>query len=260
MLVFLAASQGRQLPAGQVEPARGASVGGGGRSAKPTTPLAEVTSRPSALGDAHAGLAATGSDIVVHVGQRLVVDLAERWTAPAARAREATPTAPLQPLRRDHAQGFPVPGPASATFTAVRVGWAVVTLRRTTPARTRRRFAPCRSSCSLSPCTCCRARERAPVLFRYPCRPSPPVRQAMGGPAAWPDRPSRKSRALLLEIASWFRECRLRLGRRPGRWRPSRSVPTRCTPKVACPVLRCPGIGTHRLPGCPTRSGRRWSR
>jgi hypothetical protein len=129
MFMFLTACQGRQLPAGQVEPAGGASAGSGGRSAKPTTPLAEVTSRPSELGDAHAGLAATRTVIVVHVGQRLVVDLAEQWTAPAARAMEATPTARLQPLRRDHAQGFPVPGPASATFTAVRVGWAVVTAK-----------------------------------------------------------------------------------------------------------------------------------
>ena len=129
MLMFLAACQGRQPPAGQVEPVGGASVGGGGRSAGPTTPLAEVTSRPSAPRDAHAGLAAAGTVIVVHVGQRLVVGLAGRWTAPVARVREATPTASLQPLRRDQAQGFPLPGPASATFTAVRVGWAVVTAK-----------------------------------------------------------------------------------------------------------------------------------
>lgn len=126
-LMFLAACQSSQLPAGQVEPAGGASAGSGGRSANPTTTLAELTNRPSALGAAHVGLAANGTIILVHVGQRLVVDLAEHWTAPAARARGATPTAPLQPLRREHARGFPVPGAASATFTAVRVGYAVVT-------------------------------------------------------------------------------------------------------------------------------------
>ena len=126
MLMFLAACQASQLPAGPVEPAGGASAGSGGPSAKPTTTLAEVTNRPSSLGAAHAGLAANGTIILVHVGQRLVVDLAEHWTAPTARAKEGSATAPLQPLRRDRARGFPVPGPASATFTAVRVGWAVV--------------------------------------------------------------------------------------------------------------------------------------
>ena len=56
-----------------------------------------------------------------------MVDLPEHWTAPAARAREVSVTAPMQPLQRGRAHGFPVPGPASATFTAVRVGYAVVT-------------------------------------------------------------------------------------------------------------------------------------
>jgi len=138
MLMLLPACQASQLPAGPAEPAGGASsgastggssTGSGGRTAKPTATPAEVTNRPSELGAAHAGLAANGTSIVVHVGQRLVVDLAEHWTAPAARAREGSVTAPLQPLRRGRAQGFPVPGPASATFTAVRVGSAVVTAK-----------------------------------------------------------------------------------------------------------------------------------
>jgi hypothetical protein len=137
MLMLLAACQASPPPAGQVEPAGGASAGGasaggasaggGGVSSHPPTPLRTATSGSSELGVVHAGLAANGTSIVVHVGQRLVVDLADHWTAPAARAREASVTAPLQPLRRGLAQGFPVPGPASATFTAVRVGWALVT-------------------------------------------------------------------------------------------------------------------------------------
>jgi hypothetical protein len=72
-------------------------------------------------------LAANGTVVIVRVGQQLVVELAEHWTAPAAAAAAASGTAPLQPLRRDRAQGFPVTGAASATFTAVRVGSAVVT-------------------------------------------------------------------------------------------------------------------------------------
>lgn len=127
VLMLLAGCQASPPSAGQVGPAGGASAGNGGGGAHRPRTLPRATSRLSELGVTHTGLAANGTVIRVHLGQRLVVDLAEQWMAPAARAREASATAPLQPLRRGRAQGFPVPGPASATFTAVRVGWAVVT-------------------------------------------------------------------------------------------------------------------------------------
>ncbi len=126
-LLLLAACQASPRPAGQIGPAGRASAGSGAGIAQPPRTLPRATSRLSQLGVTHAGLAANGTVIRVHVGQRLVVNLAEQWTAPAARARQASATAPLQLLRRGPAQGFPVPGLASATFTAVRVGWAVVT-------------------------------------------------------------------------------------------------------------------------------------
>jgi hypothetical protein len=129
VLLLVTACQASPLPTGPVEPAGRASAGGGGVRTQPPTPSQGATSRPSEPGVAHAGLAANGTTVLVHVGQRLVVDLPEHWTAPAARAREASVTAPLQPLQRGRAHGFPVPGPASATFTAVRVGWVVVTAK-----------------------------------------------------------------------------------------------------------------------------------
>jgi hypothetical protein len=71
------------------------------------------------------GLSANSSLLVLHVGQRLRVVLAPDWTAPRAVAPDAV-TAPLQPLRTDSAVGYPAPGSASATFTAVRSGVALV--------------------------------------------------------------------------------------------------------------------------------------
>jgi hypothetical protein len=127
VLLLVTACQESTLPTGPVEPAGTVSAGGGGVRAQPPTPSQGATSRSSEPGVAHAGLAADGTTVLVHVGGRLVVDLPEHWTAPAARAREVSVTAPMQPLQRGRAHGFPVPGPASATFTAVRVGWAVVT-------------------------------------------------------------------------------------------------------------------------------------
>jgi hypothetical protein len=126
MLLLVTACQASPLPTGPVEPAGGASAGSGGVRAQPPTLSKGATSAPSEPGVAHAGLAANGTTVLVHVGGRLVVDLPEHWTAPAARASDASVTASLQPLQRSRAHGFPLPGPASTTFTAVRVGWAVV--------------------------------------------------------------------------------------------------------------------------------------
>jgi hypothetical protein len=74
------------------------------------------------------GLSANGSLLVLQVGQQLRVVLGPDWTAPRPVAADAV-TAPLQPLRTDSVVGYPAPGPASATFTAVRPGVAQVSAR-----------------------------------------------------------------------------------------------------------------------------------
>lgn len=75
------------------------------------------------------GLEASGRTLTLHVGQRLVVSLPVQWTAPVAQAAPTDPTRALVPLRTDSATGFPAAGPAVASFTATRVGTAVVTAR-----------------------------------------------------------------------------------------------------------------------------------
>lgn len=73
------------------------------------------------------GLAAHGGTVKLQVGQQLVVTLGPSWTAPQAQTLASDAGAMLQPLRTDSATGFPASGTAATTFTAVRVGQAVVT-------------------------------------------------------------------------------------------------------------------------------------
>ena len=80
---------------------------------------------PSA-GVVRLGLAAHGGTVRLQVGQQLVVTLGPSWTAPQAQTPVSDAGAMLQPLRTDSATGFPAPGTAATTFTAVRVGPAVV--------------------------------------------------------------------------------------------------------------------------------------
>lgn len=66
--------------------------------------------------------------MTLHVGDQLLVTLEPDWTPPRAQATAADPGPALHPLRTDGATGFPN-GPATATFTAARVGDATVTAR-----------------------------------------------------------------------------------------------------------------------------------
>jgi hypothetical protein len=71
-------------------------------------------------------LESNGGTVVLTVGLRLVVTLAVNWTPPKAMAVGSGVTAELQPLRAVSSAGFPAPGVASATFTAVRPGTAAI--------------------------------------------------------------------------------------------------------------------------------------
>jgi len=73
------------------------------------------------------GPEANGGATTLRVGQQLLVTLGASWTAPRAQTPASDLGATLQPLRTDTAVGFPGSGPATASFTAVRVGQAVVT-------------------------------------------------------------------------------------------------------------------------------------
>jgi hypothetical protein len=107
-------------------PVTGVAGSSGGASRMPTSPPPEM---PGVGSSAQIGLSSNGKTVVLTVGRRLVVTLAEGWTAPRARAAGTSVTAQLSPLNVTSSTGFPAAGPASAAFMAVRTGLATVTAR-----------------------------------------------------------------------------------------------------------------------------------
>jgi hypothetical protein len=125
LVVLLASSCTNPHPVGSSASASAGGTGIATASDRAGAPAA----LPSGAGNVVAGLASHGHIVVVHVGQRLLVRLAINWTAPEITLADADPTRSVQPLRMDSARGFPTPGPAMASFTAVRTGTTVVSAR-----------------------------------------------------------------------------------------------------------------------------------
>ena len=89
--------------------------------------VATAVSPPPGVGTRQVGLGASGSTIVLRVGQTLAVTLGPHWTPPQAGIRAPGVATAPQPLRMISSVGFPAAGTAAATFAAVRAGTATVT-------------------------------------------------------------------------------------------------------------------------------------